>query len=258
MTQPTALITGASSGIGLELARLFARDGFHLVLVARSRQKLESLASELKQAHGVSVTVLTSDLGKAGAAREVFQAVQSQDIQVDVLVNNAGFGVHGALADTDPDETLQMLQVNVTALTELTRLFLPGMLARKQGRILNVGSTGSFAPGPLMAAYAATKAYVLSFTEALAEELRGTGVSATALCPGVTPTGFQERAQVGQMALAQYGVVSAERVAAAGYRALMRGQRVVVPGFANQLLVLSTRITPHSLLLPLTHRLMTK
>jgi hypothetical protein len=132
------------------------------------------------------------------------------------------------------------------------------MLARKHGRILNVGSTGSFAPGPMMAVYAATKAYVLSFTEALAEELHGSGVSATALCPGVTPTGFQDRAQVGQMALSKYGIVSAEKVAAAGYMALMRGTRVVVPGFANQLLVLSTKITPHSLLLPLTRRLMSK
>jgi short-subunit dehydrogenase len=151
-----------------------------------------------------------------------------------------------------------MIQLNISVLTELTGLFLEGMKERKFGRILNVGSTGSFAPAPYMSAYAATKAYVLSFTEGLAEELRGTGVTATALCPGVTPTGFQERAQVGDMPLTKYGIVSAGKVAAAGYKALMRGQRVVVPGFANQLLVLSTRLTPHSILLPLTRQLMTK
>lgn len=258
MNNSTALISGASSGIGLELSHLFARDGCDLVLVARSASRLESLASELEQAHGVSVTVLPADLGRPGAAREVFRAVQSQDIQIDTLVNNAGFGVHSNLAEADLDETVQMLQVNMLALTELTALFLPGMLARKSGRILNLGSTGSFAPAPFMSAYAASKAYVLSFTEGLAEELRGTGVTVTALCPGVTPTGFQERARVGRMALTRYGVVSAGKVAATGYRALMRGRRVVVPGLANQLLVLSARLTPHSLLLPLTRRLMVK
>jgi short-subunit dehydrogenase len=258
MSDKTALITGASSGIGLELSKLFAKDGYNLVLVARSAQKLESLASELKQAHGVDVTVLPADLSKVGAARQVFQAVQSRNIRIDVLVNNAGYGIHEPLCETCLDDTLRMIQLNVGALTELTGLFLTGMKTRKSGRILNVGSTGSFAPAPYMAAYAATKAYVLSFTEGLAEELHGSGVTATALCPGVTPTGFQERAQVGNMPLTRYGVVSAEKVAAAGYKALMRGRRVVVPGLANRLLVFSTRITPHSLLLPLTRQLMTK
>ena len=173
-------------------------------------------------------------------------------------MNNAGFGVHKPLAEDDADETAQMLQVNVVALTELTRLLLPGMLARKMGRILNVGSTGSFAPAPFMAAYAATKAYVLSFSEGLAEELRGSGVTVTALCPGVTPTGFHERAKTGGMPLASFGIVSAGKVAELGYKALMRGQRVVVTGFLNQLMVLSIYLTPRSILLPLTRRLMTK
>jgi uncharacterized protein len=258
MTNLTALITGASSGIGLELSKLFARDGYNLVLVARSTQKLEALAAELRRAHNADVIVLPADLSRPGAAHEVFQATREQNIQIDVLVNNAGFGLHGPLVKADLNETIQMLQVNVLTLTELTRLFLPDMLARRNGRILNVGSTGSFAPGPFMAAYLASKAYVLSFTEGVAEELRGTGVTATVLCPGVSPTGFQERAQVGNMPLTRYGVLSAEKVAAEGYQALLRGKRVVVPGLFNKILVLSTRLTPHSLLLPFARQLMTK
>lgn len=258
MSNMTALITGASSGIGLELSRLFARDGYSLVLVARSTEKLEALAVELKQTHGVDVSILTADLSQAGAAKEIFGAVQARGIEIRVLVNNAGFGIHKRLAETDPDENTGMLQVNMVALTELTRLFLPGMLARKFGRILNVGSTGSFSPSPFMAAYVASKAYVLSISEGLAEELRGTGVTVTALCPGVTPTGFQERAQVGNMLLLRIGVVSADKVAAAGYKALMRGKRRVVPGFANQLMVFGMGLTPHSILLPLARRIIAK
>lgn len=258
MNKSTALITGASSGIGLELSKLFARDGHNLVLVARSTKKLESLASELQQVYQVDVTVLPTDLSKPGAAGEIFQAIQDKNIQIDVLVNNAGFGIHQPLVKADLSETVQLLQVNVIALTELTRLFLPGMLARKNGRILNVGSTGSFAPVPYMTAYGASKAYVLSFTEALAEELRGTGVTVTALCPGATPTGFQERAEVGGMFLKHYGVLGVEKVAAAGYQALMRGKRVAVPGLANTLLALSARLIPRGILLPFTRQLMTK
>ncbi len=258
MKKQTALITGASSGIGLELSRLFARDGYHLVLAARSTQKLETLAAELKQAHGVEVTVLSVDLSRVEAAKEVFEATQAQGLNIHILVNNAGYGLHKPLAEDDADETMRMLQVNIATLTELTRLFLPGMLALKSGRILNVGSTGSFAPAPYMAAYAASKAYVLSFSEGLAEELRGSGVTVTTLCPGITPTGFQERAEVGNMPLNRFGVVSAEKVAAVGYKALMGGKRVAVPGLFNQLFVWSMGITPHSILLPIARQLMTK
>lgn len=258
MTDKTALITGASSGIGLELSKLFARDGYSLVLVARSTHKLESLAAELKREFGVAVIILTADLSQSGAAKHIFEAVHARGIHIQSLVNNAGFGIHKPLAETDPDENIQMLQVNIAALTELTRLFLPGMLEQKDGRILNVGSTGSFGPSPYMAAYCASKAYVLSFSEGLAEELRGTGVTVTALCPGVTPTGFQERAQVGNMPLVRYGVVSAEKVAAAGYNAMRRGKLRVVPGFANQLLVLVMSLTPRTILLRFAGRMMTE
>lgn len=258
MREQTALITGASSGIGLELSRLFAGDGYHLALAARSAQKLESLAAELRQAHGVEVTVVPLDLSVPGAASEVFETLKARGVDIHFLVNNAGFGIHRPLAETPPDELTQMLQVNTVTLSELTRLFLPAMRARKFGRILNIGSTGSFSPAPYMAAYVASKAFVLSFSEGLAEELRGSGVTVTALCPGVTPTGFQERAQVGNMPLTRYGIVSAAQVAAAGYKALMSGRRVVVPGFANQLLVWSMGITPRFIAMPLARRLMAK
>lgn len=254
----TTLITGASSGIGLEFCKLFARDGYNLVLVARSTQKLESIALELRQAHGVDVTVLTEDLSQPGAAKKVFDVVQGRGIDIDILVNNAGFGIHRLLVETELDEVVQMLQINMVTLTELTRLFLSGMLRRKFGRILNIGSTGSFGPSPFMAAYVASKGYVLTFSEGLAEELRGSGVTVTALCPGVTPTGFQERAQVGNMPLVHYGIMSAEKVAAAGYKAMLHGKRRVVPGFANQLLVMSMSLTPRTIMLPLARRFMTK
>ncbi len=243
----TALITGASGGIGLELSKLFAADGYNLVLVARSGQKLQDIAADLRKAHSVEVTVLAKDLSAASAPDEILATLQAQSILVDVLVNNAGFGVHGLFAETDLSQELNMLQLNVVTVTHLTKLLLPGMIERGFGRILNIGSTGSFQPVPLMAAYGASKAYVLLFTEALAEELRGTGVTATALCPGVTRTGFQARADVGQTLLVRIGTMSAERVAAIGYGALMRGQAVVVPGLLNKVLAFFVRLMPRAL-----------
>lgn len=252
----TALITGASGGIGYELSKLFAADGYNLILVARSGDKLKQIAEELAKAHHISVTPLAKDLSDPKAAAEIFDAVEAKDIQVDVLVNNAGFGLQGAFASADWDETLQMLQLNIVALTTLTRLFLPGMLARQSGRILNIGSTGSFAPVPLMAVYGATKAFVLSFSEALAEELRGSGVTVTALCPGVTYTGFQERAGVANIGLVQLGGMSAADVAGIGYRAMQRGRAVVVAGFFNWLMAFSIRFTPRVLVRQLSKRMM--
>jgi short-subunit dehydrogenase len=250
MSPKTALITGASSGIGLELSKLFAADGYNLILVARNTNKLEQLAAELTQAHGakrgIKIVVLPKDLSALQAPREIFEAVQAQGLQVDVLVNNAGFGVLGAFADANLDEAMQMLQLNIAALTALTHLFLPGMLARKQGRILNVGSTGSFGPAPLMAVYGATKAYVLAFSEALSEELRGSNVTVTALCPGVTFTGFQDRSGVHEIGYVRLGGMQADVVARIGYRMMQRGRTVVVPGVINQFLIFSLRLIPRS------------
>jgi short-subunit dehydrogenase len=254
--EKTALITGASSGIGYELSKLFAADGTNLVLVARSEQRLNEIASDLAQTYGVRVTVLAKDLSDPASPGEIFAALQAQSIGVDVLVNNAGFGTYGPFAKIDWAEELRMLQVNVVSLTHLTKLFLPGMIERRSGHILNVGSTGSFAPGPLMAAYCATKAYVLSLSEAISEEVRGTGVSVTALCPGVTRTGFQARAKVEHLQLTSGSMMSARQVAEAGYKALMRGQAIVVPGFSNQLLAFAVRITPRSLARRVAHRMM--
>jgi short-subunit dehydrogenase len=232
VTAGTALITGASSGIGLELAKLFARDGYDLVLVARRREKLEALGAELGQRHGIRFRVIAADLADPAAPAEIMRQVGAASVTVDVLVNNAGFGELGAFVKTDLDTAGRMIEVNVTALTALTKLFLPGMLARRRGRILNVASTAGFAPGPLMAVYYATKAYVISLSEALAEELRGSGVSVTVLCPGPTLTEFQEVAHMQSTRLFRLpGVVmSGESVAMAGYAGLMRGKRMVVPG----------------------------
>jgi uncharacterized protein len=245
----TALITGASGGIGRELARVCAAHGHDLVLVARSEAKLEALAAELRAGHGVSVTVMASDLVVPDAARTLVDDLHRAAIRVDLLVNNAGFDVYGYFHETDLATELSMIQVNLVALTQLTKLVLADMRAQGSGRILNVGSTGSFIPSPLNAVYAATKAYVLSFSEALAEELRGAPVSVTALCPGATRTGFQARAGIGQVRLVRWGMMDATTVAEAGYRAMMAGRRVVVPGLFNNLSVLGTRLLPRSIMI---------
>lgn len=252
----TALITGASNGIGYELSKLFAAEGYNLVLVARSASKMDTLAQELCSKHSLNVTVLAKDLSLVGAADEVFQAVTAQKIQVDALVNNAGFGISELFAKSQPEDVLQMLQLNVISLTVLTHLFLPGMVQRGSGRILNVGSTGSFSPVANMAVYGATKAYVLSFSEALAEELRGTGVSVTALCPGVTSTGFQARAGMGETLMHRVGQMTAKDVARIGFQAMQHGKAVVVPGLINRLMIESIRFTPRAIVRQMTHRLM--
>jgi short-subunit dehydrogenase len=252
----TALITGASSGIGYELSRLFAADGYDLVLIARSGQKLNELATELCKTGKINVTVLAKDLGDPAAPDEIFKILQAQSIMIDVLINNAGFGAHGPFAQNDWAEELGMLHVNVIALTHLTKLFLPGMVKHGSGKIMNVGSTGSFAPGPSMAVYCATKAYVLSFSEALAAELNGTGVTVTALCPGVTRTGFQARANVEKIRMLKDAGMSAKQVAEIGYRAMQRGTPVVIPGVWNWLMIFSTRFIPRSLVTGFSRRMM--
>jgi len=250
----TALITGASSGIGYELALLFAREQYDCILVARSGEKLKELADQLERDHRVKTLVLPKDLAKASAVDEIFEEVTAASIDLDVLVNNAGFGVYGLFAETDASAELEMLQVNVTALTSLTKLFLPGMLKRGHGRILNVASTAGFAIGPLMAVYYASKAYVLSFSEALANELEGTGVTVTTLCPGPTRTGFQQRGAMGDSRLFRGQIADARSVALAGYRGLMAGKPLVIPGFRNKLIPLVVRLSPRSVMARVVRR----
>jgi uncharacterized protein len=250
------LITGASGGIGEELARIFAQHSHDLVLVARSEQKLTSLGEALERDHGVRVRVLAADLTDPAAPGRIFDTLSQQSLPIDVLANNAGFGLRGAFAAMDPEMEARMIQLNVAALTQLTRLFLPGMLERRQGKILNVASTAGFVPGPLMAVYYATKAYVLSLSEALAEETAGTGVTVTTLCPGPTQTNFAVTAGNQDSSLFRSSpVMDARTVARAGYEGLMAGKRLVVPGWSNRLTVFSTRLASRSLLARITGRL---
>jgi hypothetical protein len=243
----TALVTGASSGIGAALARLFAASGFDLVLVARREDRLIELSDELTNRHGTRSTVLVSDLGRQNAPADLVARLDTLGICVSVLVNNAGFGLYGPFAATSWDSELDMLRVNIVALTALTKLLLPGMLARRDGRILNVASTAAFQPGPLMAVYYATKAYVLSFSEALANELKGTGVTVTALCPGPTASGFQGTARLEKSRLVSLvRLQTTEQVARAGYEGLMKGKAIVIPGLMNWLGAQSPRILPRS------------
>jgi short-subunit dehydrogenase len=243
-----ALITGASSGIGYELSKLFARDNYNLVLVARNEGKLNQVADELTEKFGISVKIISKDLSLPTSAEEIFTTLQSESIQIDVLVNNAGYAVYGLFSETDPAVELGMIQTNIASLTYLTKLCLNEMLERGEGKILNVASTAAFQPGPLMAAYYATKAYVLSFSEAIANELRGVGVTVTALCPGPTETGFQNRAGMeGSKLIKGKKIMDAETAAKVGYRALMKGKTVVIPGLKNKILAWSVRFTPRNM-----------
>ncbi|RPH95661.1 SDR family oxidoreductase [candidate division KSB1 bacterium] len=247
-TSRTALITGASGGIGLELAKLFAQDGWNLVLVARSREKLEVHARALESAHKVSVRIIAQDLSVPGAARNIYDELSAANISIEALVNNAGYGMRGSFAANDYTVEIGMIALNVTALTELTKFFLPPMIAARKGCIMNVASTAGFQPGPFGAVYYATKAYVVSFTEALAEELRGTGVVASVLCPGPTETGWADRAGMSNTPLFKHGVMDAAAVARIGYRGLMRGKVTVIAGLKNLLLMESVRMMPRRLM----------
>jgi short-subunit dehydrogenase len=251
----TALITGASGGIGYELALLFARDGFDCILVARSHEKLNALAARIESEFRVKTLVLPKDLSKPSAVDEIYEEISAASMPVDVLVNNDGFPVFGLFTETNLDTELEMLQVNVVALTQLTKLFLRGMIERRYGRILNLASTAAFEPGPLMAVYYASKAYVLSFSEALANELRGTGVTVTTLCPGPTRTGFQKRGQLEDSRLVQGEIADAPSVAAAGYRGLMEGKTLVIPGFANKLIPWIVRVSPRGVVTRVVRRM---
>jgi uncharacterized protein len=243
----TTLITGASGGIGYELAKLFARDHHNLVLVARSADKLAQVAAEL-QTHGVTVKTIALDLAEPPAPKFLFDQLQREGIAIDVLINNAGFGAFGDFAQMPEDEILGQIDLNITALTRLTRLFLPPMVQRRSGRIMNVASTAAFQAGPLMAVYYATKAYVLSFSEAIANELRGSGVTVTCFCPGATHTGFARRAGTEKSRLfKQLGAMNADKVALDGYRALMEGRTLTISGAHNWAVAQSTRFAPRKL-----------
>jgi len=225
----TALITGASAGLGYEFARLFARDKYNLVLVARSGPKLADLADQLRQQHGITVKTIPLDLGLPHASQALFEETQRAGIHVDILVNNAGYGASGAFAEIPLEESYGQIQLNVMALTLLTKLYLHPMLERRSGKIMNVASTAAFQPGPLMAVYYATKAYVLSFTEAIADELRDSGVSVTCFCPGATLTEFQKRAQTENSRLfKQLAPMNAKTVAEQGYKALTDGKTLAI------------------------------
>jgi uncharacterized protein len=243
----TVLITGASGGIGYELAKLFARDHHNLVLVARSADKLAQVSTEL-QTQGVTVKTIALDLAATPAPKFLFDQLQSAEIAVDILINNAGYGSFGDFAQMPQEEVLGQIRLNITALTQLTRLFLPPMIQRRSGRIMNVASTAGFQPGPLMAVYYATKAYVISFSEAIANELHNTGVTVTCFCPGATHTGFAQRAGTEKSRLfKQLGAMSAEKVALDGYRALMEGRTLAISGVHNWLVAQSTRFAPRKM-----------
>lgn len=258
MGKLTVLITGASGGIGLELAQLFARDGHDLILTARSVDALQKLAEELERNGRSRVHVMAADLSDPKAPDDLYNRLSAAGLHVDVLVNNAGFGMYGPFAEADAADTMNMVQVNVNALTRLTRLFLPAMTARGSGRILNVASTAAFQPGPLMAVYFATKGYVLSFSEAIAYELEGTGVTVTVLCPGPTRTGFEARAKMKESKLFKRRVMDASAVAQEGYKALMKGTSLVIPGIDNKLMAGSVRFMPRKLVPPLVKRVQGK
>ena len=244
----TALITGSSNGIGLELARIHAEKGDNLVLVARSKDKLERLKEELEQKHNVGVYTIGKDLFNKDAAREVYDELIKQNISIDYLINNAGLGDFGLFAESDWNKQEKMINLNITALTHFTRLFLPEMLRRGNGKILNLASTASFQPGPTMSVYFATKAYVLSFSEAVNNEVRDKGVTVTALCPGSTESGFHAGVAGENNPVKERKLPSSRTVAEFGYRAMMKGKSVAIPGIKNTIMAYSVRFAPRSII----------
>ncbi len=255
----TALITGASNGIGLELAKVHAAKGDNLVLVARNLAKLDELKNELENAHGIQVYNIAKDLSQLNAALDVYNEVKQKNIQIDYLINNAGFGNFGMFVTNDWNKEEQMINLNITTLTHFTHLFLKDMVARKSGRIMNVASTAAFQSGPTMAVYYATKAYVLSFSEAIDNEVREHGVTVTALCPGATASGFQDAAAMQESKLVKgKKLPTSKEVAEYGYKAMMKGKTVAIHGAMNWILANSVRFMPRSIVVKVTRKLQDK
>jgi short-subunit dehydrogenase len=248
------LITGSSVGIGAALAEVFAQRGHDLILVARRREKLEARAAELEHKFGVKVAFFSEDLSDAQGPRRLFDAVTAEGLDVENLVNNAGVGLYGKFAGTDLDAELKMIQLNVTSVVELTKRFLPAMVQRRRGRILNVASTAAFVPGPWMSIYYATKAFVLSFSEAIGYELRPNGITVTTLCPGPTESEFKVRAGSQRSRLFEAFLMDAPTVARAGYDGMLRGKSLVIPGLRNKLIPVAARLIPRPMIATMSHR----
>lgn len=252
--QNTVLITGGSGGIGYELAKVFARNHYDVVLVARNGAKLKEAVSGLERECGATVSSIVLDLSDAAAPRSLFDELRRKGVEVDILVNNAGYGKYGYLSDVSLEESLGQILLNVAALTALTTLFIGPMLERHAGKIMNVASTAGFQPGPGMAVYYAAKAYVILFSEALAHEVKDKGVTVTCLCPGVTATGFQERARM--KGLSSLPAMDAAVVARAGYRAMLSGKKLVIPGFFNGLVARLVPLIPRRLVTSISGKLL--
>ncbi len=257
----TALITGASVGIGYELSKIFAKNNYNVVLISRNKEKLEELRNELLNMNNIFVKIITKDLSIPETPIEIFHELEKEKIDVDVLVNNAGFGLLGPFAELNLSEQLKMIQLNINSLVHLTGLFLPKMISKSSGKILNVASTAAFQPGPNMAVYYASKAFVLSFSMALHKELKNKGIVVTALCPGPTKTEFQKRARMENINLERSKLIpymSAEKVAIDGFDGLMKGKRVVIPGQINKLGTKLVKFFPESFVLSVIHKFNTR
>jgi uncharacterized protein len=255
----TALITGASNGIGLELARIHASKGGNLILVARNKSKLDELKTELENQYKISVYTIGKDLSLTNSAQEVYNETVQQKIQVDYLINNAGFGDFGMFVDTNWNKELQMINLNITTLTQFTKLYLQDMVARKSGKIMNVASTAAFQSGPTMAVYYATKAYVLSFSEAIDNEVKNKGVTVTALCPGATESGFQAAAVMEESALVKgKKLPTSKEVAEYGYKSMLYGKTVAIHGVMNYILANSVRFMPRAFVVAVTRKMQDK
>jgi short-subunit dehydrogenase len=255
----TALITGASNGIGLELAKVHASKGGNLVLVARNKSKLDELKTELENQYKVKVYVIGKDLSINNSAQEVYDETTQHNIQIDYLINNAGFGDFGMFTETDWNKELQMINLNITTLTQFTKLYLQDMVKRGSGKIMNVASTAAFQSGPMMAVYFATKAYVLSFSEAIDNEVSDKGVTVTSLCPGATESGFQAVAAMEESYLVKgRKLPTSKEVAEYGYDAMLKGKTVAIHGFMNWIMANSVRFTPRALVVKITRKIQDK